>query len=430
MKKILSIFLFSTAFTTFAQQTPQKILVLGNDMARGREVVNPERNLYTSQLRDLLGDQIEIKTLCFEDELFYMHPKLTDSIAAYAPDQIVWELGSQDEIALSGMKYKKVMREVSAFQKELTKSFPQVKQTFLYPTDKIEPFSEYHSLLNVVEADVKAVNGEILRTDSVVPNRTPFLDKKYQPTSLGSSYIAWNLFVTITNQPEANSAAVPRRGCEYRSTAGWKEGEDWHSLSDEINRKVARPLDLLLIGNSLTQGFGGTRELVVYKPGQQAAEKAFAGLEWETAAISGDKVQHVLYRIMHGNYEQSKAKHIVLTVGVNNLPNEENTPEEVAEGIELCVKELTTRFPESRIYVLGPLPASNDPTSDIRQAIVGVHAQLKQKTFGKNARYVDPTSWFTQGNGMLNTELFVRDQMHLSPKGYEVWASKIKDLMD
>lgn len=430
MKKILSIFLFSTAFSVFSQQSSQKILILGNDMARGREVVNPERNLYTSQLKDLLGEQVEIKTLCFDNELFYMHPKLSDSIAAFSPDQIVWELGSQTEIDQSGLKYKKVMREVSAFQKELLKNYPQITQTFLYPTDKIEPFSEYHSLLNLVEADVKVAGGQVLRTDSIIPGRTPFLDKKYQPTSLGSSYIAWNLFVTITNQPEANSAAIARPGCEFRSSAGWKEGEDWHSLNEEINQKVSRPLDLLLIGNSLTQGFGGTRNLVVYKPGQKAADKAFEGLEWETAAIAGDKVQHILYRIKHGNYEQSKAKHIVLTLGVNNLPNGENTPEEVASGIASCVKELTNRFPDSRIYVLGPLPASNDPTSDIRQAIIGVHAELKQMKFEGKASYIDPTAWFIEGNGMLNTELFVRDQMHLSPKGYEVWASKIRDLID
>lgn len=430
MKKI---FFFLIAFQSICSGTEaqhKKILVLGNDITRGTEVVCKDQNLYTAQIQALSGNRVEIKTICFPDELFYLKPHITDSVVAYNPDIIIWEAGSQHEIESKGIKYKKLMREISGFHKELFKTAPDKKYIFINPTDKIEPFSEYHSFINVVNSELKDKNCMFIKSDSIVPCRSPFVDKHYQPTSLGNSLIAWNIFKAIENNDSLNSAITPIYGSEFRSSTGWKDGADWHKVNDEINQLVGKEkLDLLLIGNSITQGFGGNRELVSAKPGKNAADINFGAYKWECAGIAGDKVQHILWRIQQGIYEQSEAKNIILTLGINNLPNEENSASEVAEGIGACVKELSSRFPKSHIILFGPLPANADPTSPLRQSIIETHQHLLNASYPSNVRYIDPAGWFTSENGALRTELYGRDQLHLSPKGYELWAEKIKMLI-
>lgn len=430
MKKIFFFFFAFQAICSGTEAQPKKILVFGNDMTRGNEVVSKDKNLYTAQLEALSNNNVEIKTICFPDGLFYMQSHITDSVTAYNPDIIIWEAGSQNEIESKGIKYKKLMREISGFHKELFKVAPDKQYIFINPTDKIEPFSEYHSFINVVNSELKTKNCSFIKSDSIVPCRSPFVDKHYQPTSLGNSLIAWNIYKAIEKNDSLNSAATPIYGTEFRSSTGWKEGADWHKVNEEINQLAgSKKLDLLLIGNSITQGFGGNRELVSYKPGKNVADANFGDLKWECAGIAGDKVQHILWRIKQGVYEQSEAKNIVLTLGVNNLPNDENTPQEVAEGIKLCVEELSARFPKSRIVLFGPLPANADPTSPLRQSIIGTHQNLLNMSMPANVKYIDPTSWFTMSNGALKTELYVRDQLHLSPKGYEVWAENIKAVL-
>lgn len=431
MKKI---FFFLFAFQAICSNTEaqqQKILILGNDITRGNEVVNKELNLYSQQLKSLEKDAYEVKTICFPEGLFYLQNGIADSITAYNPDIIVWEAGSQHEIESKGLKYKKLMRNISGFHKDLSKVAPGKRYIFLNPTDKIEPFSEYHSFINVVQDELAGMNCHIVKSDSVVPCRKPFVDTHYQPTSLGNSLIAWELFKAVEQKDSINSAISPIYGSEFRSSVGWREGADWHQVNEEINEVVGKQnLDLLLIGNSITQGFGGNRDLVAYKPGKTAGDKYFGNKKWESAAIAGDKVQHILWRIQQGAYEKSGAKDIILTLGINNLPNQENSAQEVADGIRLCVEELASRFPKSRITLFGPLPANADPTSDLRKSIVETHAQLLNISFPGNVRYINPTGWFTHDNGALITEYYVRDQLHLSPKGYDMWAQKIQAILE
>lgn len=58
---------------------------------------------------------------------------------------------------------------------------------------------------------------------------------------------------------------------------------------------------------------------------------------WESAGISGDKTQNLLWRVRHGNYGSCKPDNVVIAIGVNNLLRGD-APEDVAEGIHLSAK--------------------------------------------------------------------------------------------
>ena len=114
---------------------------------------------------------------------------------------------------------------------------------------------------------------------------------------------------------------------------GWKEGKDWWAQANDIDSLclASKEIDLLLIGNSITQGWGGNRPNVTYAPGKEAAELYFKDLNWVGAGISGDRTQHLLYRLNNGNYEAARPNMVVLAIGVNNFGD--NSAEEIANGI-------------------------------------------------------------------------------------------------
>mgnify|MGYP002240917159 CR=1 FL=1 len=63
-----------------------------------------------------------------------------------------------------------------------------------------------------------------------------------------------------------------------------------------------------------------------------------------------------------------KPEVVVIAIGINNLISGENTPEEVAEGIVAVTKEAVIAFPDSRILLLGLLPAGKEKGSAIRMS--------------------------------------------------------------
>ena len=235
-------------------------------------------------------------------------------------------------------------------------------------------------------------------------------------------------FILRATGRKINYCVIPAPGNEFRSGAGWVGGNEWHSVSEEISEVVGRrKLELLLIGNSITQGFGGNREIVAYKPGKAAMDSAMKGAAWESAGISGDRTQSVLWRIGNGGYEKAEPRTVVITIGINNL-TAGDSPVEVAEGITAGALAASQKFGVSRVVVMGPLPAGLEADGPLRRKCNEVHAVLKELPLPGNVIYTDPTGWFVNSDGSLKVELYGGDYLHLSGKGYEVWAGFLAEL--
>ena len=220
----------------------------------------------------------------------------------------------------------------------------------------------------------------------------------------------------------------PVPGNEYRSAAGWTEGSDWHSVAEDITKTLeGKQLKLLLLGNSITQGWGGNRKAVSSKPGKQAMDQVLGENQWESAGISGDRTQNLLWRLQHGNYNTCHPQNAVIAIGINNL-NGKDSPENVAEGIIAVVNEAKKQLPNTRIILLGLLPSGKEGTSEIRLKCDKIH-QILAKTKMKGVEYVNPTSWFTESDGTMKSGLYGGDYIHLTSEGYKVWAAEIGKLI-
>ena len=221
--------------------------------------------------------------------------------------------------------------------------------------------------------------------------------------------------------------AVP--GNEYRSGAGWTNGSEWHSVAADIKSCLdGRQLKLLLLGNSITQGWGGTRKAVTYKPGKEAMDAQLGEGNWETAGISGDRTQNLLWRIRHDNYNRCKPQNVVIAIGINNLISGGNTAEETAAGIITLTDEACKEFPNSRIILLGLLPSGKEKQSEIRKKCDRIHEMLGAHKFGR-AEYTNPSTWFLDENGTIRDGLYSGDYIHLTAEGYKIMAAKIADMI-
>lgn len=249
----------------------------------------------------------------------------------------------------------------------------------------------------------------------------------HHPHSLNNPSPIVDFILNATNRA-VNMCVRSVPGNEYRSAAGWTAGSDWHAVSEDINATIeGRQLKLLLLGNSITQGFGGNRARVVGKAGKAAMDAAVGKDEWEPAGISGDRTQHLLWRLQNGDYNRCNPQVAVITIGVNNI-TAGDTPENIAQGIIACAKEARKQLPDTRIILFGVLPAGRAADSAMRVACNEIHDYLAKNRV-KGVEYVNPTEWFVKPDGSMYEELYGGDFLHLSVKGYEMWSKKIAELI-
>ena len=235
-------------------------------------------------------------------------------------------------------------------------------------------------------------------------------------------------FILKATGYKKNMCVYPVPGNEYRSAAGWSEGAEWYAVARDIEATLeGRKLKLLMLGNSITQGLGGERQRITSRAGQQAMDEAIGKGAWENAGISGDRTQHLLWRLKNCNYNRCSPEVAVITIGINNI-NAGDEAKDVAEGIVACAEEARRQMPDTRIILLGLLPAGKPANAWMRRACDEVHAHLKRANI-KDVEYINPTSWFTLDNGELNTALYSKDNLHLSTEGYKVWSKKIAELI-
>ncbi|MFT5424592.1 MAG: lysophospholipase L1-like esterase [Phycisphaerales bacterium] len=227
-----------------------------------------------------------------------------------------------------------------------------------------------------------------------------------------------------------NPCVIPVSSGETRGTAaGWGEGFTWMDQHDAINvssaRAVAegRRVDVVLLGDSITQSWGGPGRRLG-SPGAAAREQHFG--RWDTLnfGISGDRTQHLLWRIEHGNFDGISPQAIVLMIGTNNLSAGDSI-EQIAAGVAAILDSLTHRLPETQIVLCGVLPRGRLPTDPMRLAVEQLNALLGPLGDRPRVEFVDHAPGFLDGNGEARGELMAGDFLHLRPAGYDAWGAAL-----
>jgi lysophospholipase L1-like esterase len=195
----------------------------------------------------------------------------------------------------------------------------------------------------------------------------------------------------------------------------------WMELHQRfLERAKKGDVNLLFLGDSITQGWDGHDKdgkgpLEVWKRHYGPRNAANFG-------IGGDRTQHVLWRLEHGEVDGIHPKVVVLMIGTNNAGA--NTSSEIAEGIEAIVKTLREKLPTTKILLLGVFPrgASPNPT---REKLADVNARIAKLDDGKMVTYLDIGKRFLNEDGTISEDV-MPDFLHLSRKGYRIWADAME----
>jgi len=212
----------------------------------------------------------------------------------------------------------------------------------------------------------------------------------------------------------ANTAVEP-----VPRDAGWvKRHEGFVELAK------AGGVDVLFLGDSITDAWRNR--------GRAVWDKHYAGLHAANFGISGDRTQHVLWRMEHGELDGIHPKVVVLMIGTNNTgierdrPVARNTPAEAIAGVTAVVRELRAKLPDAKVLLLAILPRA-DPVGPKPADIREINAAIARLADGRTIRFLDLGPRFLAPDGSLAADDFMPDHLHPGPKGYEVWAEAMQE---
>jgi beta-glucosidase len=184
----------------------------------------------------------------------------------------------------------------------------------------------------------------------------------------------------------------------------------------QINERAKQGnVDLLFIGDSITAGWEGA--------GKEVWKKYYEPRKAMNAGIGGDRTQHVLWRLDHGNIDGLSPKLAVLMIGTNNFGA--NSAEDIALGVKAIVEKLRTKLPETKILVLGVFPRGEKIDDPLRQKDHAVNDIIKNLADGKLVHYLNINDKLLGPDGTQDRKL-MPDLVHLSPAGYQIWADAIE----
>lgn len=174
--------------------------------------------------------------------------------------------------------------------------------------------------------------------------------------------------------------------------------------------------ELLFLGDSITDNWRSK--------GAAVWEKYYAARHAANFGIGGDRTQHVLWRIEHGELEGLKPKVIVLMIGTNN--SNSDSADQIAEGVEKIVAEVRAKCPDSRLLLLGIFPR-NKPVDKPAQmeTIMQVNDRLAKLDDGKRIRFLNVNDQFLGPDGKVHEDV-MSDFLHPTEKGYQIWAAAME----
>lgn len=243
-------------------------------------------------------------------------------------------------------------------------------------------------------------------------NRIPFA---FRALAVSAAALALVL-PALAQSPEPADVPAPKR-----DAAGNIQPRFQMLHESFLKRGKEGKIGVLFIGDSITQGWNGARAVW---------DEHFGNYDPANFGIGGDRTQHVLWRIENGELDGTSPKVVVLMIGTNNSGY---PAEEILKGDVKIVEQIRRRLPQTKLLLLGIFPRGADPgnpnVAAVRAKLATVNAGLAKLDDGKMVRYLDIGDKFKDPEGKLPADI-MPDALHLSPKGYKIWAEAIQPLLD
>ena len=230
------------------------------------------------------------------------------------------------------------------------------------------------------------------------------------------------LLVSLAEARVSDVAQVPTEpGCKC-----W-----WFDHFEGLKEKAkTSDCKVVFLGDSITHFWtDGNRGGKVWEA--NFAKGEYAALNF---GICGDRTEHVLWRLAHGQFDVLKPKAIVLMIGTNNTGHHhpweaDQAPVDTIAGIRAVLLKLREVCPEAKIILHPIFPRGEKVDDPHRVANDTVNRMIKVWADGKHIAWCDFNSRLVTADGTLTKEM-ADDFLHIQTAGYRIWAEEVKPYLD
>ena len=203
----------------------------------------------------------------------------------------------------------------------------------------------------------------------------------------------------------------------------WWANRFW-SRHRELEALQGKTVDLVMFGDSITHFWEWKH------PESWAA--LTNGHVVVNCGYGGDRTQHLLWRMTHGELDGYVAKNIAILIGTNNNTSKETDPAAVADAVKRIVAVVREKQPQAKILLHAIFPRGrseetrhanprhrNDKTNELLKAFAASDPTIVWIDIG--ARFLDETGWVPK--------TLMGDEIHPTDKGYEPWSAALKQAL-
>lgn len=213
-------------------------------------------------------------------------------------------------------------------------------------------------------------------------------------------------------QAAIKNATTPTHRMKGDEKNWWQERHESKSIEAKKNK-----WDIIFLGDSITHSWETA--------GKKTWNKYYRKRNALNLGFSGDRTEHVLWRLDNGEFEEVQPKVVVLMIGTNNTGHRKDPPKAIAAGVEKIIERISTKSPTTKILLLAIFPRSEKVSDPQRKNNDRTNALIKQLAKKDGVTYLDINERFLLPDGTLSKEI-MPDLLHPKQKGYAIWAEAIE----
>lgn len=217
-------------------------------------------------------------------------------------------------------------------------------------------------------------------------------------------------------------AGTTLAAAEHAAYPSWNNGEAAHQQL--LKKAHSGKIDLYFLGDSITRRWGA----LDYPDFLAHWKKNFHGWNAGDFGWGGDSTHNILWRLQNGELDGVNPKVIVLLAGTNNIGKEPkpDAARDTIEGLAALLDLCKSKAPTATIVLMAIFPRNDGP--DCNRYIDEANHALTAMADGKQVRFLNINDQLADKNGQLLPGVSV-DKLHLSLKGYEIWAKNLKPIL-
>ena len=230
--------------------------------------------------------------------------------------------------------------------------------------------------------------------------------------------VAVTALLSSTAFAQPPGASTPQRRGDANSTLAHEQ---------LVAKAKAGGIDLYFLGDSITRRWGTTDK--AWAANMENWKKNFFGWNAGNFGWGADNIQNVLWRIQNGELDGVNPKVIVILAGTNNVgtrPGGEAKVTDIVKGTKALVDTCREKAPKAKIIVMGIFPR-NDNMAVVPE-INKINEGIAKLADDKTIHYLNINDKLASPDGTLIEGMTI-DKLHLSAKGYQIWADALKPLL-